>query len=63
MDEEDFEEMQEDGEEMMTLNNEQAGPTSRSVMRDRISLAVVFEVKVIQLTLGKINTNNKIEGI
>ena len=32
-------------------------------MRDRISLSVGFEVKVIQFTLGKINTNNKIEGI
>ena len=32
-------------------------------MRDRISLSVGFEVKVIQFTLGKISTNNKIEGI
>ena len=32
-------------------------------MRDRMSLSIAFEVKVIQFTLGKINTNNKIEGI
>ena len=61
MDEEDFGE-QEGGEDLM--DGEAVDPNAaRSVTRDRISLSVVFEVKVIQLTLGKINANNKIEGI
>ena len=50
---------------MMTLDDGADIPNSKAknLTRDRISLSVVFEVKVIQLTLGKINTNNKIEGI
>ena len=52
-------------EDLMTLDNETDTPDNKTknLTRSRISLSVGIEVKVIQLTLGKINTNNKIEGI
>ena len=61
-DEEDFGDP--DDEDIMAFDEEaDDSKMTKSVMRDRISLSVIFEVKVIQLTLGKINTNNKVEGI